>query len=192
MSNCVKNAIEQLRPFLKAGNLGNGLKGEAIEPQPGEDMYIDKPGIISNVTQTTVHGFGDFLIEKIKVDFDKPLFDIIVKIPKTTSHGISENVYSYGGFFNTMSKSKYTTVTKNWRMRITLKGKHEIRKGETYIKWTSVNIVPRILQIETKLIDAFPDKAINDAVNLMMNESIDLIVPDVEKATVVAQSKCSP
>lgn len=187
LSECVKNTIEQMRPLLKSGKLGNGLQTEGFDPHHGGDIFIQKQGVTSNITQITTFGYSDFVIEKIKVDFNNPLFDVIIRIPKMRNRGISENTYSLG-WLNSKQKGKFESVIVNMRLRVTLKGVQEKRNGKTYIKWTSIKVIPKVTQLVSRQ-DAFPDKALNEVINRLANENIGLILPDVEKSVTENQSK---
>lgn len=181
LSECVKSAIEQMRPQLKTGDFGNGLKFFPLENVRTSDIFIRRTGIVSNITNQVTLGTGDFVIEKIKIDLNQPLIDLIIRVPKTVTKAISENSYNFG-WLNSKSRSNFTSVISNYKARITVKGKQEIRNGEKYINFTSFKVVSKITQIKFRLDNAFADRILNEAVNSFLNQNADIVIPDIEKS----------
>lgn len=184
--------MEQLRPQIKTGDFGNGFKIEGLDPHRSDDIFIKRPGFVSNITQGLSYGCGDFIIEKIKVDFGiQPLFDTIIKVPKVLNKGVSDNAYNFG-WLNSKSNSKFATVISDYKMRVTMRGKQELRNGQTYIKWTSIKITPKFSQIKMRMDNAFPDRALNEAVNNFLNQNIEIVKPEIEQAIISTQSELNP
>lgn len=135
-----------------------------------------------------VTGAGDFVIEKIKMDFDNPLFDVVAVLPKCEARGYYENTFNLG-WLNTRAKGRIVNQLADMKMRLTFKGHHEIRNGQKYIKFDTFNVAAKITKIKIHLENAFPDKALNDAVNGFINQNTDLFVPEVEAAVRQTMSK---
>lgn len=90
LAGCIKESIEHIRPFLKTGDLGNGLKLDGIEPLPIDNIYLERgSGFFFNLLNIKAYNIYNLQVEKIKVRVnpDSINVDIIINIPKVDSLG---------------------------------------------------------------------------------------------------------
>lgn len=179
LSECVKASIESLRPSIKSGDFGNGFKLEGIDPIRMDDIIIKRSSYSSNVTNSVASGTGDFVIEKIKVDFNNAYFDILIRIPKIFVTGNFDDKFNFG-WLNSRASGKLTTWLANLKVRIIFKGHHETKNGQKYIKVNSIIVTPKVSQIKIRMENAFADKTLNEAINSFLNQNVDLFLPEVE------------
>lgn len=139
-----------------------------------------RSGFQADLKKVIVYGGSDFVIEKIKVDFDKPVFNVQVLLPKIDARGFYASSFNLGGWISTRAKGRIRNQLADLRIRITMKGHLENRNGRTYIKFDAFNISVKIRKIKLTLENAFPDPTLNDAVNTFINENTDLFLPEVE------------
>lgn len=181
ISSCVKQSIENLSPFLKTGDFGDGFKVEGIDPLKLDDISIRRPNLSSNITQLISYGSGTFVIEKIKVNFDKPSLDLIINVPKSVNIGNYENEFRFG-WLNAKAKGKMTSWLGNLKIRIGFKGRLETRNGQKYIKMDTFFVAPKITQIKIYLENVSPDKTFNEVINTFLNQNVEVVAPEIENS----------
>jgi Haemolymph juvenile hormone binding protein (JHBP) len=88
LAKCVKESIEFLRPRLKTGDLGDGLKIDALEPIKIDDIVINRgEGFYVNLNNLKAFGAMNFKIEKLRVNVVDFKIDVLVEIPKIEAYG---------------------------------------------------------------------------------------------------------
>lgn len=181
ISECVKQAIEVLRPRIKSGNFGEGLIVQGIDPLRLNDIYILRPSFNANLTNVIASGSGNFNIEKIRVDFDRSLMDVLVTVPKIQVSGYYVNQFGLG-ILKTRGKGRISAWLGNMKLRIGAKGRHDIKNGQEFIKFDKIVVTPKITQIKIHMENLLPDKALNEGINAFLNQNVNLFVPEVEEA----------
>ena len=88
LSNCVKESVEHLRPFLKSGDLGENFKVISFEPFLIDEVKINpSPDFNVHLKQLQVKGVSSFGIEKLKVDLKNTTIDVLVNLPLVRFNG---------------------------------------------------------------------------------------------------------
>lgn len=124
LSNCVKDSVEHLRPFLKSGDLGDNFKVLSFEPFLIEEMKINPSAdFLVHLKQVYLKGVSSFGIEKIKVDLKNTTIDVLVNLPVVTFNSKYNmavklavlNIVGDGDCNGTMSEFyvKHTLLDKN-------------------------------------------------------------------------------
>lgn len=144
-----------------------------------DDFSVRRPSFQADLKKMIVTGSGDFIVEKIKIDLDNPQFDIQVNVPRVEARGFYENTFNLG-WLNTRAKGRIVNQLADVKMRFSFKGHIEVRNGQKYAKFDTFNVAAKISKIKIYLENAFPDKALNDAVNGFINQNTDLFLPEVE------------
>lgn len=180
ISGCVKQSIELLRPNIKTGNFGDGFVVQGIDPLKLDNVYTRISTLNANVTNIIASGVGNFIIEKIKVDFNNPYVDMTLNVPNIQATGQYGLKMSLGLLnINARGRGKFGTSVK---LRCGCKGVVEIRNGQKYIKVKQCIATAKVTQLKMFFENVLPEKALNDAVNAFMNENTAIFIPDVEKA----------
>lgn len=155
---------------------------DGIDPLTLDDFSVRRPNFQADLKKIIVTGAGNFTLKNIKVDFDNPLIDILVVVPKVEAKGFYENNFNLGGWLTTRAKGRIVNYLENLKMRLTFKGHHEIRDDHTYIKFDDFKVLIKIPRIKIFLENAFADPVLNDAVNAFINRNTELFLPEVEGA----------
>lgn len=88
LAKCVKESIELLRPRLKTGDLGDGVKIDGLEPLKIDDIVINRgEGFYVNLNNLKALGAMNFKIEKLRVNVNDFKIDALVEIPKIEAYG---------------------------------------------------------------------------------------------------------
>lgn len=154
---------------------------QGIDPLRLNDIYILRPSFSANLTNVVTSGSGNFNIEKIRVDFDRSLMDVLVTVPKIQVSGYYANQFGLG-IIKTRGKGRISARLGNMKLRISAKGRHEIKNDQNYIKFDRIVVTPKITQIKIYMEDLLPDKALNEGINAFLNQNVNLFVPEVEQA----------
>lgn len=144
---------------------------------------------MSNVTNSIAYGSGNFVIDKIKVDLNNPVFiDLLLRFPQIKTLASFEDQFNFG-WINSKTKGKLTTWLANLRIRITCKGVYENRNGQQYVRMNSIKVIPKVTQIKIKRDDPVSDRTLNEAINSFMNQNVDLFIPEVETSIRISMSE---
>lgn len=169
-----------MRPNIKTGNFGDGFVGEGIDPLKLDNVNIRKSTLSANVTNIIAFGAGNFIMEKLKADFNNPYVDMTLNLPNlqaTGQYGLKMSL----GLLNINARGR-AKLAASLKIRCGCKGTLEIRNGQKYIKIKQCIVTPKITQLKMFLENVLPERALNDAVNAFLNENTAIFIPDVEKA----------
>jgi hypothetical protein len=84
----VKESIELLRPRLKTGDWGNGVRTDSLEPFNVEDIAINRgDGFYVHLANLKAFGASNFKIDKLRMNPNDFKVDGIVDIPSIEVFG---------------------------------------------------------------------------------------------------------
>lgn len=88
LAKCVKESIELIRPRLKTGDLGDGVKIEALEPIKIDDIVIHRgDGFYVNLSNLKAFGATNFKVEKLRINVKNFKVDAVIDLPKLEAFG---------------------------------------------------------------------------------------------------------
>jgi len=67
LAQCIKSAIEAVRPFVKSGALGDGFQIEKLDPLLIGDISVNK-GLQIDLKDMHASGISNFVVDKIRVN----------------------------------------------------------------------------------------------------------------------------
>lgn len=179
-SACVKDSIEALRPFLKSGNFGGGLKIEGIDPVTIGNFIVDKEGVQAFISNLVAYGSSNFVFDRFKIDIPNARMDAILTIPRVEAVG-SYKINLGRALLNVRSSGRIKTVLKNLKVRIHMKGHVKTIDGAEYLRMESCNVDVKVNSIKLFMENLFKnDKALNDVANQLINQNTQLFVPELE------------
>lgn len=181
-SACVKDSIEQLRPYLKNGDFGEGFKVDGIDPIAIDDFTVDKQGIHAVITNLVAYGSSNFIIDRFRMDVENSYIDTIVTIPRVEALG-NYKINLGRTLLNVRSSGRIKNTLSNLKVRIQMKGRIESRNGEQYLKIESCNVVVKVTSIKLYMENLFKnERALNDVANQIINQNTELFVPELEES----------
>lgn len=116
LSQCIKDSVEHLKPFLLSGNLGDNVKIIPFEPFTIDDILIDRGQDFKvKMLNVNIMGVANFKLEKLKPDLRNLSIDVLITFPELAYSGNYEmdiklnvlHVYGKGKFNGTLGESFY-------------------------------------------------------------------------------------
>ena len=88
LAQCVKESIELIRPRLKTGDLGNGMRIDPLEPFNVEDITINRgDGFYVHLANLKAFGATNFKVGKLRINANDFKIDALVDVPKIDAFG---------------------------------------------------------------------------------------------------------
>nr|AGM32444.1 hemolymph juvenile hormone binding protein (JHBP) [Coptotermes formosanus] len=182
LNNCVKEAIEQLRPKLKSGI--PQLKMPSVDP-----MFIPKVRLVqgsgpvsidSTFTDIYVTGITNFDIKQVTVDLDNYRVDLQMALPYlylNSDYTIQGRILALPISGSGDSWSNYTVVTGTG----SLIGHKESRDGKDYMKLDQFKFSVDVAHADIHLNNLFNgNKELGDAMNRFMRSNWEAVFKEMK------------
>lgn len=187
INECIIKSIEQLRPRLASGTLGEGFDIPNIEPFAIQSIKVGTtPDFKVNLKNILIKGASNFRIEKLRVNLNDIKIDVIVTFPKLDVKANYDLVIKIFGQ-NLENKGEGIIKLENPRARVALKGSKYIKDGKEYLKFDRfrIKVQPGTIR-QLKLSNLFEsDRNIEEAANAFITANSDFLLqnvyPSIEK-----------
>ncbi|XP_070493725.1 uncharacterized protein [Chironomus tepperi] len=189
LAGCVKNSVEFLRPYLKNGDLGNGFKIPPLEPMSFDDIFLERgSGFFFNLYNIKAYNIHNFNIDKLRITLEPNVVaDLLIKIKNVECSG-DYKLNLLLGIVNLQGHGKIEGKIDEIKARIKIETVPLFRDGVEYKNVTRVPAVVKIDNLVLKIHDLFKDKVLNDVGERLVNQNLNLFLPEIEKS--VSNSLC--
>ncbi|CAG9805491.1 unnamed protein product [Chironomus riparius] len=190
LAECVKNSVEYLRPSLRTGDLGNGIRIVPLEPLKIDDIFLERgSGFFFNLYNIKAYNIHNFKIEKIRVTLEPNVVaDLLIKIKNVDCSG-DYKINLLLGIVNLQGHGKIEGKIDEIKARLKIETVPLYRDGVEYKNVTKVPAIVKIDKLVLKIHDLFKDKVLNDVGERLVNQNLDMFLPEIEKSVSNSLSK---
>ncbi|KAL7012574.1 hypothetical protein ACKWTF_014936 [Chironomus riparius] len=186
IDQCIKNSVNKLKPYLATGDLGDGFIVPALEPFLYEGFSINPAAnFLVKVNNASVIGASNFVIEKLRFNYNKIALDMIALFPNLTMLGIYD-MKAKVAILDITGRGDLKASIVNTKMKMKITGTRYEKNGQTYVKYDKVTLKFQVGKTKVYLTNLFNGEPTLQAVgNQLVNENQDIffefIVPVMEK-----------
>ncbi|CAG9811071.1 unnamed protein product [Chironomus riparius] len=181
INECIIKSIEQLRPRLAAGSLGDGFDLPKIEPFAIQSIKVGTTQDFKvSLKNVLIKGASNFRIEKLRANVNDIKVDVIVNFPKLDIKANYDLIIKIFGQ-NLDNKGDGFIKLENARARVSLKGSKYSKDGKEYIKFDRfrLKVQPGTIR-QLKLSNLFQnDRNIEEAANAFITANSDFLLQNV-------------
>ncbi|KAK7864169.1 hypothetical protein R5R35_004084 [Gryllus longicercus] len=178
---CINASINALRPQLLSGL--PELDVPPLDPVALDEIKLSRgpAGALFEATIRNIKAFGapNFIIEELKTDLEKNVFDFKLLLPKINFLGdyqLRMNIL----LINIFGKGHITGNFTNYKCDCHLKGNKVIINGEEYLKFDRMGLKLNIGKAKFYMSNLFNgDRLLGEATNRIINENVDLLLAEV-------------
>lgn len=177
-ADCVKQAIEQLRPQISTGVFGPNLQVDAMLKK----LYIGDLSVNRNLDLKllglVVIGMDNFKIEKLRINTDNFKLEMIVSFPHI--EGLAKYILKWNLGVALQGSGDNKITLDNVKAHIKLSGTRYVQNGIEFLKIDSTQVSIKAAQLRTYFDNLFNgQKALEQTANEVVNQNIDIIKGDV-------------
>ncbi|XP_055295483.1 protein takeout-like [Sitodiplosis mosellana] len=187
-SQCILNAITDLRPRLANGDLGDGVKTVSLEPLALDNISVKRgPEFSATFNNLLVNGPSNFVVSNLKSDIPNLKFNFTVHLPKLTFAG-KYSLKMRLLLLNIQGRGPISGVLENTRANVRIIGKLVPGKnGLKYVKFGNLQIKVSVGGAKFRLENLFNgDRTLGEIGNTVINENAQLfleeMIPGFEKS----------
>jgi len=176
--DCLKNAMEALKPYLKSGEIAPGFKIEGIDPLYVGNISINQ-GFEVNHWGMKAYGISDFKVDKMRVNLNNFKIEMILTVPKVSMKA-KYNLKWQLGALNLNGGGDGYAYLENVKVHLKLTGSRYLKGGDDHIKIDTVKFDVKPTNIRIRYENLFNgQKELEQVANEYINQNIDLITKDI-------------
>ncbi|KAG5666682.1 hypothetical protein PVAND_014697 [Polypedilum vanderplanki] len=181
LSECIINSINDLRPSLATGDLGDGINAPPLEPFSIENLDVGQNSDFQiTMKNLSIRGPSTFKIDKFRANINDLKFDLIITLPKLNIKG--QYILNLR-LFNTPLRSNGDILLKleDYRAKINMKGIKYLRGTNEHMKFERFNLKIHQGKVKLfKLTNLFNgQKNLEEAANSIFLENSEFVLSNV-------------
>ncbi|TMW50079.1 hypothetical protein DOY81_004847 [Sarcophaga bullata] len=186
LENCIITAVENLRPLLAHGDLGDGYHSPPLEPLYLDNIELGRGGQFHAVfSDMVVKGGSNFIINKLAANASNLAFDVVLTLPRidfTAKYLMKLNIL----LLNLQGSGNVKGYAENAKALVKIRGVRVPENGVEYVRFNRLPIKINIDVFKMHLDNLFNgDRVLGEVGNNIINENRDLylneIIPGLEK-----------
>jgi len=175
---CLKNAVEAIRPNLKNGEIAPGFKIEGIDPLDVGNISINQ-GFEVNHWGMKAYGISDFKVDKMRINLDNIKIEMILTVPKVLMKAKYNLKWQLGALNLNGGGDGYANL-ENVKVHLKLTGSRYPKGGVDYIKIDTAKFDVKPTNIRIRYENLFNgQKELEQVANEYINQNVDLITKDI-------------
>ncbi|KAG5680724.1 hypothetical protein PVAND_010214 [Polypedilum vanderplanki] len=179
VADCVKHAIEVLRPQITTGQFGpNLITDESLNPLIIGDVNVQRT-FNMKLTNLRIFGMANFKIEKLRINTEKFKLEMIISIPRidgTANYSMRMMI----ALLNLQGNGSHDILMENVRAHVKMIGSRYVRNNVEYLKIDSCEVRIKAAKLKVYFDNLFNgQKALERTANDVINQNIELITGEV-------------
>ncbi|XP_073848316.1 protein takeout-like [Musca autumnalis] len=187
INNCIIKAVEDLRPRLATGELGEGYRSPPLEPLYLDNIELSRGRQFEAVfSDMVVKGGSNFIINKLSANATNLSFDLVLTLPRldfTGKYFMKLNIL----LLNIQGRGNMRGYCENAKALVKIRGvRVPMPDGLEYVRFTRMPLKINIDVFKLHLDNLFNgDRILGDVGNTIINDNQDLylseIIPGLER-----------
>ncbi|KAI8116887.1 hypothetical protein FF38_06696 [Lucilia cuprina] len=186
LDNCIIKAVDNIRPLLAHGDLGDGYHSPPLEPLYLDNIELGRGGQFHAVfSDMVVRGGSNFIINKLTANASNLAFDVTLTLPRidfTAKYLMKLNIL----LLDLQGRGNVKGYAENAKALVKIRGVRVPQDGVEYVRFTKLPLKINIDVFKMHLDNLFNgDRVLGEVGNTIINDNRDLylneIIPGLEK-----------
>ncbi|XP_075167195.1 juvenile hormone binding protein 10 [Haematobia irritans] len=187
LEKCIIEAVENIRPLLATGDLGEGYQSPPLEPLYLDNIELGRGRQFEAVfSEMVVKGGSNFIINKLSANASNLSFDLVLTLPRldfTGKYFMKFNVL----LLNIQGRGNMRGYCENAKALVKIRGNRvPMSDGLEYVRFTRLPLKINIDVFKLHLDNLFNgDRVLGEVGNTIINDNQDLylheIIPGLER-----------